>query len=170
MKETIICAFPGSGKSTIFNNAEKYGFHQMKTIPGEISTFDLKAFSKGLKPLFDSDSSLFDKTQFPTNYINHIGSHIKLIGDIGLTMFVSSHDVVREALAKENIPYILVYPKREVKEEWIKRYVKRGSPEGFIKLMIDNWDSFIDSCENDKGAAKHVVLDSNENITKVFEK
>ena len=66
----VVSAFPGCGKSHLFRN-------------------------KGDKKILDSDSSTFDKSQFPENYINHIKSNI---GDVDMIL-VSSHKEVRDALA-----------------------------------------------------------------------
>ena len=46
MKTKVYSAFPGVGKTTYFNNTSKN--------------------------VLDSDSSTFDKSEFPQNYINHI--------------------------------------------------------------------------------------------------
>lgn len=113
-KTTIVSAFPGCGKSYASKN------HPDK----EIS---------------DSDSSKFDKSDFPANYIKHIKS---LIGKKDI-VFVSSHKDVREALVKNNIKFALVYPTIEQKDTYIKRYIERGSLDAFVKLISDNWNAWI---------------------------
>lgn len=117
----VICGFPGVGKSTYVKDFKK---------------------ENGDK-ILDSDSSKFDKKDFPNNYIKHIKETIKE----GKTILASSHDVVRNALIKEKIPFTLVYPDKKCKDEYLKRYEKRGSPESFIKLLSDNWDNWIDQCD-----------------------
>lgn len=116
-KGKIICGFPGVGKST---------------------------YVKNNKDVLDSDSSKFDKSEFPDNYIKHIKENI----DDGYTILASSHDVVRDALIKEGFNFTLVYPNIECKDEYLKRYKERGSPESFINLLDKNWDNWINQCKS----------------------
>lgn len=112
----VVSAFPGVGKSYLFNNTS-------------------------LKVL-DSDSSTFDKSLFPGNYIQHIKENI---GKVDIIL-VSSHEVVRKALVAEGIPFALVYPGEDCKESYIARYKQRGSPEAFIKLLDDNFENWVEDC------------------------
>lgn len=63
----VISAFPGCGKSHFFRENKD-------------------------KEVLDSDSSKFDKTHFPQNYIEHIKSNL---GKVDIIM-VSSHKEVRD--------------------------------------------------------------------------
>jgi hypothetical protein len=166
----LYCAFPGCGKSTIYRNPSKYRFYPLKTIPGEVTPLPVSAFRMGYNPLFDSDSSLFDKNDFPGNYIEHIKRHINYfsLGNGELTMFISSHDSVRTALKEADLKYTLVYPDRSLKTEWLERYKERGSPSSFIELLDKNWDNFIDSCESDDGCNDRIVLQSGQGLSDVI--
>lgn len=126
----MVAAMPGVGKTYLFNRPEY----------------------KGLK-MTDSDSSKFswDKNgerskEFPENYIKHIKSCIQEGYDL---ILVSSHKIVRDAMLEEGIDFNLVYPSKDQKDEYIKRFIERGSPESFVKLVGDNWNSWIDEIEND---------------------
>lgn len=124
----VISAFPGTGKTFLFNNFEMV--------------------------MLDSDSSKFSHTSdgiapnpdFPLNYVEHIRSQI---GKTDLIM-VSTHKVVREALTKAKIPFSLIFPERENKEEYLGRYRMRGSPTGLIEILDKNWDTFLDELEGQK--------------------
>lgn len=113
----VISGFPGVGKSS---------------------------YVKKNKDVQDSDSSKFDKAEFPQNYIQHIK---KCIAD-GKTVLVSSHKDVRDALIKEKINFTLVYPDKSLKDEYLKRYTERGSPASFITLLDKSWDEWIDQIES----------------------
>lgn len=128
----IVSAFPGTGKS-----------HFHKLHPNTTR---------------DSDSSQFDKSMFPQNYIEHIRS----VAPTCEVVFVSSHSEVRAAMSASELEYTLVYPDRSLKDEYMARYRERGSPEAFLNLMDNNWDAFINSCESDMGASSHMVLQSGE--------
>jgi hypothetical protein len=121
----VISAFPGCGKSHYFrNNSDKI--------------------------VLDSDSSTFDKSDFPRNYIQHIKENI---GKVDIIM-VSSHKEVRDELVKNGIEFTLVYPESNIKEDYIQRYVDRGSPESFIKLLNNNWENWISELEEQTGCDK----------------
>lgn len=128
MKNTlVIAAFPGCGKSTFFREKQEF-------------------------VVSDSDSSTFDKSCFPTNYIHHIKS---LIGEGKHDyIMVSSHDVVRKALEQHNIKYTLVFPNEECKQEYIDRYKQRGNTEGFVKLLQDNFENWVSSCRDEQFPTK----------------
>ena len=131
MKDTkIYSGFPGVGKTYMFNR-----------------------YKNLQKEVIDSDSSEFDKSNFPDNYIFHIKSNIGLVDVI----LVSSHQEVRDALVREGIPFSLIYPKREAKLEYLARYRMRGSSENFLQLVRNNWDNWIDGCQNQIGC-EHIVL------------
>ena len=123
MKTIIISAFPGVGKSYLFDNKP--------TTIGEI---------------LDSDSSTFDKKDFPNNYLDHIESNI---GKVDIIL-VSSHEDVRNGLIERNIPFELVYPHPDLYSQYMTRYKERGSSESFISLLSSMWDTWImqlDSCQ-----------------------
>jgi len=134
----IISAFPATGKSYFVKQLENN-----------------KRLTKGIA--IDSDSSTFDKNHFPQNYIDHIKRETGKRGII----FVSSHKVVREALVENEIPFILVYPSDDLKQEYIDRYKKRGNTEAFVKLLDENWKAWLSECKNQTGC-RHIVLKSGE--------
>lgn len=101
-------------------------------------------FVENNKSVLDSDSSTFDKKKFPDNYI----SRIKEVVSDGKVILASSHDVVRNALIGEKIPFVLVYPDVLLKAEYIKRYEERGSPESFVKLLSANFEKWVVECES----------------------
>lgn len=122
-KTIVISGFPGVGKSFVFNNQKR----------GSV--------------VLDSDSSKFDKNFFPENYIKHIKDNIGKVDII----FVSSHKIVRDALVKEDIPFVLVYPSIFLKDEYIYRYMVRDNDDNFIKFISDNWDKFITDLSEQEG-------------------
>lgn len=127
----VVSAFPGCGKSTL---------------------------SKQYPQISDSDSSQFDKSQFPQNYLTHIQNRLSR----GLCTFVSSHEIVRQALVDHYIPFVLVYPRIDCKEEYIQRYIDRAGKGGlmnadelpFAKLMQQHWDEWIPQCQMQSGCIK----------------
>ena len=135
----VVSAFPGCGKSHLFRN-------------------------KGEKKILDSDSSTFDKSQFPQNYIEHIKFNI---GEVDIIL-VSSHKEVRDALVNEGIDFTLVYPRKDIKDEYIQRYIDRGNDGKFVELLKQNWDNWTDELENQEGCEK-IELESAQYLSNVIE-
>lgn len=135
----IISGFPGIGKSSLYNQA-----------PERIA---------------DSDSSQFDKSEFPDNYIVHIRQLLE--EGIKDYILVSSHFEVRDELEERGFPFFLVYPERGLKEEYLQRYRDRKSPQAFVDMMDANWDKFITGCEDQEGC-EHIVLKSGQYLADVF--
>lgn len=133
----LYAGFPGIGKSYLFNNTN-------------------------LKVL-DSDSSTFNKEFFPQNYIEHIK---KNIGKVDIIL-ISSHEVVRDALVKEKMMFNLVYPYDNLKDEYLKRYKQRGSNDGFIKLIGNNWNEWILQLRKQKDC-NHIVLKSGQYLSDII--
>lgn len=124
----VISGFPGVGKSFLFFNQD-----------ADIT-------------ILDSDSSKFSwiregvrNPDFPTNYIQHIKAHLGKVD----YLFVSSHEVVRDALKENDIPYTLVYPAMELKMEYLARYRDRGSSWEFVSFIDKNWETFIADIERE---------------------
>ncbi len=150
MKNTkIISAFPACGKTYVFEKFKD-------------------------KVILDSDSSKFSwvmvgnqkvrHPDFPQNYINHIKENIGKADYI----LVSTHENVRRTLEDAGIDFYLVYPERNLKEEWIGRCFLRGSGEKFCQLIADNWDNWIDQLEEDSKRHKGMKLKSGEHLSNVI--
>lgn len=138
---TVICGFPGVGKTTLFNQLKEQGIR-----------------------VLDSDSSQFPKDGFPANYIEHIE---KAIAEDNIVL-VSTHAEVRAALAAKGIHYILARPANiEQKEEYLQRYRDRGSSAFFLELMDNNWKKFFSDVKNDMNA-EHFVLLPNEYLIDIM--
>jgi hypothetical protein len=136
IETTLISAFPGTGKTSYYNNNND---------------------------CLDSDSSKFDKTYFPDNYIEHIKRNVGKVSYI----FISSHEEVRKALEKNYLYFTLIYPDISLKSEYLERYKKRGSPDSFISLLDKNWDTWINQLQKQEHC-RHIILKSNQFISDVL--
>jgi hypothetical protein len=141
IRPRVICGFPGVGKTSLFSALKSAGF-----------------------PILDSDSSLFDKSQFPMNYIEHIKNAL----ENGYWVLCSTHTVVRTALALSGIRYVLAVPAHKYqKDEYMARYRERGSPEAFLKLMDAKWDEFMDDVWKNDQHGIHYGLAEGEYLAKI---
>lgn len=169
MTATIISAFPACGKSTYYKKWSRYSDENVWVKHNNGKPVLNNLGEPCGEKILDSDSSLFswvydengNKTdvrnpEFPQNYINHIKEHLPTEEII----FVSSHKVVRDALKAENIPYVLIYPDRTMKKEWLRRFKERGNDEAFIQFQDEHWDEFINDMENETFPKKVVLRDT----------
>ena len=135
----LYAAFPGCGKSHYYRNSEL--------------------------DVLDSDSSTFDKSKFPENYIEHIKNNM---GKVDVIM-ISSHKEVRDALVDNELPFTLVYPDKDLKGDYVARYKERGSPEKFVELISKNWYNWIGELKDQEGCEK-IVLKQGEYLSDVLPK
>lgn len=137
----VVCGFPGVGKS---HCARTYGF-------------------------LDSDSSNFSwlpsgerNPDFPRNYVEN------LYKNLHRSVLASTHLEVRNELVKQAVPFVLVYPHRNCKEEYIERYRHRGSPQKFIDLLNNNWETWILEMEVEFRARRKYVLNEGEYLSDII--
>ena len=130
----VVSAFPACGKSYCYNNYQD----KFSMLDSDSSEFSWVKDSEG-------NNTKERNPSFPDNYIKHIKDNI---GNVDV-IFVSSHENVRKALKGNNIKTIIVYPSKDLKEEWIRRFKERGNNGGFINFISNNWDNFIDDIETE---------------------
>ena len=159
-KALIISAFPGMGKSYFFRNNSCYSTdNELMERPGNrILDSDSSDFS-WIKDE-DGNNTSERNPEFPENYIRHIKCNL-YDKDI---IFVSSHKQVREALEREGLDYAIVYPSKKLKFHLLERYEKRGSSKEFVKLMLDNFDNFVDQIEEETFPVLVKINEPNEFI------
>lgn len=125
----LISGFPGVGKTFCVNNKELQKKYKM--VDSDSSCFS-HTYKNGIKK---------SNPNFPDNYIDNIKSYF---GEYDI-VFISTHQIVRETLKEEKIPYIIVYPENTVnnKLKYITKYQKRGNDQNFIDFINNNWDKFL---------------------------
>lgn len=142
----IICGFPGVGKTSVANN-------RMNILDAESSLFSWIWNPENL------ERGRVRNPEFPENYISYIQENMEKYEVI----LVSSHQDVRNALKAEGIQYIIVAPWASLKNEYMARYLRRGSEIEFIDLMNNAWGDFLRGIEED--GAPVVRLDKGEYLS-----
>ena len=142
-KTYLICGFSGIGKSSASN---------FETV------VDFESSSFSHLPDGNVDSN------FPMNYISALEVEMKVHHE--KIFLISCHQEVRDELKKRGIDYMIVMPYRDIRNEYMKRWLKRGSSQSFIKKMFEMWDMMIDSCEQD--TAPKIYIDKNEYLRNVL--
>lgn len=134
MKTFVLFAFPATGKTYL-----------KETLKGS-----------GIS-ILDSDSSGFNKKEFPKNYVSYIESQL---GKVDIIL-VSTHKEVREAIENSDIllqaDCFLIYPSLSLKDAIIDRCKRRGNSSDFIDKLSFNYEDWVTSCKEDTGIAKHCI-------------
>jgi hypothetical protein len=155
----IISGFAGVGKSYLTDDPK---FKQYLFKDSDSSEYSW---------IYELDGTKTDvrHPDFPQNYIEHIKNLIEL--DIYDAIFISCHENVREALAKNGIKYYLVYPSpyENIKDEYMQRYIDRNSQIRFIQTMYEKFDEMVLSCYNDKNAELHCMISYDMYLSDVIE-
>jgi hypothetical protein len=69
-------------------------------------------------------------------------------------------------LNQNDIPYTVVYPNRNLREEYRARYVTRGNTDAFLDVFIGRWDMWMDLVRDTNGT--HIELQSGEFLSDVI--
>lgn len=98
--------------------------------------------------------------EYPNNYINAIKWH--LVNNKWKYLFITCRDEILKALDQEKIPYVVIYPELERKQEIINLCKQRGNTDEFISGLTENYDKSI---ERLKSLPKSYALGQGEFIT-----
>lgn len=140
IKQTrIIAAFPGSGKSTV------HATGRYSSADSDSSQFSWSVDAAGVK---------LRNPDWPANYMAHIKEQIGQVDFI----FVSTHKEVRDALLRECLFFYLVYPVADLKEEYVARYRQRNSPQAFITLLDNQFDTWVRECAFCARGCKQITM------------
>jgi broad-specificity NMP kinase len=149
LENKIIVGFPGIGKTM----------------------YELKHKANKEIEIIDLESSFFDKSNFPQNYISKIKELIDNNKKSYYHILISSHDVVRKEIKKypELLKQcIIVYPDKCLKEEFLKRYKNRGNTQDFIKILDKMFEQWIEEIELDNDFSKIKIEKENDFLSNII--
>lgn len=129
MQALVIAAYPGCGK-TYYTR----GNFLLSCMDSDSSLYSW---------IYDENGKKTDRRNpiFPVNYIDRIKNNLNIVDVI----FVSTHKEVLEALDKEQIPHLLMYPSIMLKDKWKQVLSKRTTglnDNNFINSQMDHWEKF----------------------------
>ena len=134
-KGTIIAGFPGVGKSYLekhYKNAielESSYFYWINPMIEELwGVEEAKGHPDRIK-----------KEDWLQDYMNAIEQERHRCDYLCIVMF----EEVLDELIKRQIPFVLVFPKLALKDEYMQRYLKRGNKADWIKSMEDIFETCI---------------------------
>lgn len=147
MNTLIISAFPGCGKTYIYNNQDKFGYKVM-----------------------DSDSSTFAKHEnWEEEYVKHIESNLGKYDFI----FIAQYPKVLELLYRDNVPFVVVAPDNRkelseeermlIKQQWFGRFILRDNSHikdlnRWLELLKNNYDSWTSVESLSKNHPDEIIL------------
>lgn len=138
MKHTIICsAFCGAGKTYICDKTD------IKAIEVEYWKYKDKGLQK--------------------EYIEDIKKYFGKVDYI----FISTDPDGLKILHNEGFNILLVYPKNELREEYLDRFIERDSPYDFIGSFMKYWNIWIDELK-EQTYCKHIILQKGEYLQDVI--
>lgn len=145
---TIICGFSGIGKTTAEQKHRQI----------------LDIESSGYSNIFENGFVVSRNKDFPKNYIDKLEELMK--NDEAYYYLLSCHEDVRNELKARGLKYIIALPYMECKNEYMKRWLKRGSDIDFITIMDKRWEVMINSCVKD--TAPKIYLDEHEYLSDIL--
>ena len=150
----FVYAFTATGKSSV---EKKYG-----------NVVDMESTLYKYFDVLNEDESLKGtdrkvNNEWPDNYF-------KALLDVKdkYDYILISDDVCNDFLRENQFEYWWVYPNKDLKDEYLARCKNRGNNQEFIDWYSRLWDEWIDNCKNDKYAAKHIELQSNQYLEDVL--
>ena len=84
-------------------------------------------------------------------------------------IFLSTEPEGLKLLHKEGYDIILVYPEKELRNEYLDRYIERDSPYEFIGAFMKYWNPWIEELTKQK-YCQHIVLKKGEYLGDVLHK
>lgn len=131
-RNLIICGFPGVGKSMAEEKRK--------------DTMDLESSNYKWVPA-DELNPTHISPYWPRNYLDEIEARYK--DSYRKIILVSTHPDVIRGLQKRKIPFLIVAPGTgvELKNEYMIRFLQRGSSVEFITEMYACWFRYIRELE-----------------------
>ncbi len=105
----------------------------------------------------------------PHFYTNYLLAILEANKKYEYVLIPTIEQILRRLENEFHMPFIVVYPSIELKEQYKQRYIDRGNTQNFLEVFIEQWDDRIHALmEYDTN--KSIVLSDGEYLTNVKEK
>lgn len=85
-----------------------------------------------------------------------------------IPLVIPTIDLILDFQEADQIPYTLIYPEKNLKGEYEKRYRTRGNTEEFLDIFIGQWEFRIEELEQrNSPLTKHIVLQEGQYLSDV---
>jgi len=82
-------------------------------------------------------------------------------------VFLSTEVEGLQLLHNEGLEIFLVYPQKNLRNEYLDRYIERDNPYDFIGTMMKFWDTTIEKLQEQK-YCKQFVLEKNQYLSDIL--
>lgn len=82
-------------------------------------------------------------------------------------IFIATDPEGLKLLHNEGFKILLVYPKNELRNEYLDRYIERDSPYDFIGVFMKYWNPWINELKKQK-YCQHIVLEKGQYLQDVL--
>lgn len=105
------------------------------------------------------------KYKDPKKYIKDIRKYLGKVDYI----FISTDPKGLKLLDEIGFEIDLIYPKNELRDEYLQRYLDRDSPADFIGVFMKYWDNWLNELKG-LSFCSHTVLDSGQFLQTALDK
>lgn len=99
-------------------------------------------------------------------YEEYLSDVKKYFGKVNY-IFIATEPEGMKILNDAGFNITLVYPKNELRNEYLDRYINRDSPYDFIGTFMKHWHIWIDELKN-QNYCKHIVLEQGQYLKDVI--
>lgn len=158
----IVAGFAGIGKTTFAkNNCNAIDLNVMPFKYSNLDELSKKYNTENIK----AAPELILNRNWRYKYYDKL---ISLYESDSTKIIIIPTDIqIMKLLESDEIPFTLVYPSYELKEEYQSRFIKRGNTEDFIDVFIGDWDYWIGMFKLLTGCKK-IELKTNEFLSDVI--
>lgn len=96
-------------------------------------------------------------------YIKDVKKHLGQVDYI----FIATDPDGLKLLHNADVIITLIYPKNELRNEYLDRYLNRDSSHDFIGVFMKYWDLWINELK-EQSYCKHIVLESGQHLQDVL--
>lgn len=159
----IIAAYAGTGKTT-FCNKYKHAL-DFYVMPFKYENYyEIQKEHSGESIKAADDLQL----RFGWQYI-YYDALLKTIREYPDEIIVIPTEMnIMNWLKNDGIPFTIVYPDYSLKDEYERRFIKRGNSESFINVFIGMWKEFIERFEKADFNNKVILKSDNQYLSDVI--
>lgn len=151
-KGLIISGFAGIGKTTLQQN-------YANVIDLESSDFKWVYPNQNIQNMDkEKRKAIPNRVQNPSWPLNYVKEIVQKSQEYDIVL-VSQDKDMRDCLKEYGCNYIVCFPGKECKLDFIQRYIARGNNEKFISLVNSNFENWIDALMDEDNK---IIMESGE--------
>lgn len=162
----IIAGFAGIGKSTFCEKYKKNAIDFVVMPFKYINFYEISEKYQGDGEKIKADLDLELNPNWREVYYKALVETYKKYNDE--IIVIPTDKVIMQRLETDNIPFIVVYPCYDAKNEYERRFIERGNSNDFLDIFIGEWDYWNNMIRSQNADSK-IELTSEQYLTDVIE-